>query len=111
MNQARTKIEHANGLLKSRFPCLRSLNLKIKKRQDIGKVVNIVVACCILHNFLLQGPDIPQEWYDELSTPIVEDPEAKFRFMLDESSEDPELQSHRIFNFVLEYFDYIALPN
>jgi hypothetical protein len=70
--QCRTIIEHRIGILKSRFPILKCLNIKIKRKQDIGKMVEIVTACVILHNFLLQEPDVSWEYYKEVAEELME---------------------------------------
>lgn len=108
LNQGRTKIEHTIGLLKSRFPCLRCLNLKIKEKSDIGKVVNIVLACVVLHNFLLREPVVEQEYYDIITEELMDEPELYAqRYAMDEVG-DPESRRSEVFRFVLSAFNYVG---
>lgn len=52
LSRARHTVEHAFGILSSRFRIFQSrINL------DVNKVDNIVKACCALHNFLLDSND------------------------------------------------------
>ena len=108
LNQGRTKIEHTIGILKSRFPCLRCLNIKIKKRNDIGKVVNIVLACAILHNFLLAEPRVEQEYYDSLAQELMEDPDLHNIRFTSEVDEEDESENRRtaLFYLILSEFNY-----
>lgn len=54
--KSRNVVERAFGILKRRFPCLL---LGMRFRRD--KVQDVVVACCVLHNFLLQANGIVAE--------------------------------------------------
>jgi len=63
---ARIKSEHCIGLVKNRFPCLRGLNVDISKPCHVKRVVQIFTSCAILHNLLLNEPNIPNEWYEML---------------------------------------------
>jgi hypothetical protein len=46
MSSARFKSKHCIGLIKNRFPCLRGLNVRIKKPRNVKKVVQIFTARC-----------------------------------------------------------------
>jgi hypothetical protein len=50
----RVKIEHAFGVLKARWPSLKGLGLRIGDdiERDHLRVVNWIMACLVLHNFL-----------------------------------------------------------
>lgn len=51
----RIHIEHAFGILKNRWPSLRSIPVSIRKEKDNhdhNRVVNWIFACLVLHNFL-----------------------------------------------------------
>ncbi|XP_057760648.1 protein ANTAGONIST OF LIKE HETEROCHROMATIN PROTEIN 1-like [Arachis stenosperma] len=49
----RNAIERAFGVLKNRFPILSEMS-----RYNIDKVSEIIISCCILHNFLIDfDPD------------------------------------------------------
>jgi hypothetical protein len=48
----RLKIENASGILKNKFQILRNLNMGLEYAPII------IIACCILHNFLIEEGDI-----------------------------------------------------
>ena len=48
----RVKIENAFGILKNKFQILRNLNMGLEYAP------NVLTACCILHNFLIEEGDI-----------------------------------------------------
>ena len=64
--------EHCIGILKSRFPCMKSINVWIRQgNPEVKFLVDLVGACSVLHNILLQCNDeIPQSWYDQISKEI-----------------------------------------
>ena len=67
LGSLRIKSEHCIGMLKGRFPCLKRLNIAIKERKDMKRLVELVGACCVLHNMFLDYKDTcPHEWYEEI---------------------------------------------
>jgi len=63
----RVKSEHTIGILKNRFCCLKSLNIRIRNTRDIEYASLIFSACVVLHNLLLDdNKDLPIEWYLDL---------------------------------------------
>ena len=56
--------EHCKGILKNRFPCLNSINIRIKGKDQLKEFMDLVEACSVLHNNLIKDDDIPQEWID-----------------------------------------------
>ena len=68
----RIKSEHCIGILKSRFPTLKKMNVWIKEGpKEVKYIVDLITSCIVLHNLLLECNDpIPQEWYNELSMEI-----------------------------------------
>ena len=72
LGSARVKTEHCIGMLKSRFPILRSIPIFIKGWRDCKFVVDVFAACAILHNILINDV-VPQEWYDEIEEFMKED--------------------------------------
>lgn len=61
-SSARCMIEHVNGILKNRFGSLKGIRIQIKKKIDIKKVNDHVIACIMLHNMLTMWND---EWDDK----------------------------------------------
>lgn len=68
LSSLRISIEHAFGLLKKRFPVLRSL-----PGRRVPVMITIVEVCMILHNILIQFGDNP----DDLDEIVLEDAEAQ----------------------------------
>ena len=54
IKKPRVKSEHAIGMVKGRFPMLRSLRVKIDSKRTLVKAVQMVNCCYILHNLLIQ---------------------------------------------------------
>ncbi|ORZ36030.1 hypothetical protein BCR44DRAFT_1433348 [Catenaria anguillulae PL171] len=57
MTSARVVAEHTIGVLKMRFQSLCGLCVMIHGKRSVGKAVNWVLACVVLHNLLLHEPD------------------------------------------------------
>ena len=67
--------EHTNGILKGRFPWLRSIrNIVSSDPEDMKKILMYVHAACILHNLLLEC-EIPDEWIDRDDITDIDDPD------------------------------------
>jgi hypothetical protein len=62
---ARVAIEHAFGVLKSRFPSLDRIPLYFSKLGDHSKFVQWILICIILHNFLQFMEDSEDYWIEE----------------------------------------------
>ena len=65
LHSARVAIEHAFGILKSKFRRLKCLHMK-----DLGNISATVSACCILHNICLEPSDHTDEGDDQLDEDI-----------------------------------------
>ena len=54
-SKERIKIEHSFGVLKARWPSLRSLPVRIRHnvQKDHLRVIQWIMACLVLHNFLV----------------------------------------------------------
>lgn len=50
-------IEHTFGLIKSRWRVLKYINVN-----NVIKAVNIIAACCILHNYCYVNNDVWHEY-------------------------------------------------
>jgi hypothetical protein len=99
---ARIKIEHTNGLLKSRFPILTGANVVIRRKQDVLKVVKLVTAACVLHNFLLNEPWLTIEQLNEMlkNSPIDDDdPEMTREIHMNENA---DCRRQQVFDLVLD---------
>ena len=62
LSACRVKIEHAFSSLKSRWRILKDMDLKV------SQAARVIVACCLLHNFLLDNND---EWPHNIPAPAV----------------------------------------
>ena len=67
LGRVRVSSEHTIGMLKARFPILRSLPMQITNKADsVRRIIRIIECCIILHNLLISmNDDIPNEWYDD----------------------------------------------
>jgi DDE superfamily endonuclease len=63
--------EHCIGILKGRFPWLRSIRMKIKEnKKSLRKILQLLEATIVVHNILIEiGEEEKAEWidYDEFS--------------------------------------------
>lgn len=57
ISQMRIKIEHAFGILKSRFQSLKQLRLKVESKEDIKYASAWIRVCIALNNFLINRND------------------------------------------------------
>ncbi|OAD75786.1 hypothetical protein PHYBLDRAFT_94076, partial [Phycomyces blakesleeanus NRRL 1555(-)] len=53
ISSMRVKIEHAFGILKERFYSLKSIPVRIKRKEDVVKVNAWIRVCVALNNFLM----------------------------------------------------------
>jgi hypothetical protein len=69
--QLRAISEHTIGILKGRFPWLRSIRFKIKEdEQTIRNILKMLKATIVVHNILIEfGEETWDEWilYDDAS--------------------------------------------
>eukprot|EP00977_Amphora_coffeiformis_P013651 scaffold3613_cov135-Amphora_coffeaeformis.AAC.1 len=78
MSRARVVSEHAIGLLKGRFPWLRSIRKVISEDPDtLHDVLYLIDACVILHNFLITRglEDKEEELYQDDEVTVIDDHE------------------------------------
>jgi hypothetical protein len=85
MARPRIISEHCIGILKGRFPYLRSIRKIIKKgkkKKSLKAILEIIEVCVILHNFLIDhnSDSVPEEWIDDddatdIGTGLPEDSE------------------------------------
>ena len=108
MSSARFKSEHCIGLIKNRFPCLRGLNVRIKKPRDVKKVVQIFTACIILHNLLLSESDIPEEWYEVCEEDMGNDVESDILYGGDRCAGDED-RREQVKHTLIELFNAAPL--
>lgn len=64
----RNTIERFFGVLKRRFPCLKS-GMRLKT----NKTLKVIVACGILHNICKQQNDVIEDYFDEVEDAGEED--------------------------------------
>lgn len=64
LSNIRVQVEHCIGILKGHFQSLKGLRLMIRKEKDIKRMVYWILACCILHNLILQDA-VESEWIEE----------------------------------------------
>ena len=75
LSHTRVVVEHAFGLLKGRWRCLRT-----RLAVDVSRVPELVAACCILHNICqLHGEEFDSQWLegnDDYDSPTDPSPSA-----------------------------------
>jgi hypothetical protein len=71
MARPRITSEHTIGMLKARFPFLRSIPMVITDKPRSVKLILQNIECCIiLHNMLIDAEatvsdDLPDKWYEQ----------------------------------------------
>ena len=67
-SKPRVTSEHTIGILKGRFPFLRSIRMRLSGKKSFKKILRYITTCVVLHNFLVERreDDIEEDW-DELS--------------------------------------------
>ena len=62
----RVTSEHTIGMLKARFPFLRSIPMKITDDpKSLRRILRVIDCCIILHNLLIDiDDDVPEEWWE-----------------------------------------------
>lgn len=67
LGRIRVTSEHTIGMLKARFPILRSLPMRItNNKNSVRRIIRIIECCIILHNILIDLKDnIPDDWYED----------------------------------------------
>jgi hypothetical protein len=65
----RVSSEHTIGMLKGRFPFLRSIRMRLTGKKSFKKILRFVTVCIILHNFLVgkREDDLDEVGDDDLS--------------------------------------------
>jgi len=59
LSKARVTSEHTIGMLKNRFPCLRSIRLQLKPgAKHLKIIINHIRVCIVLHNLLIGYDDV-----------------------------------------------------
>ena len=72
LSTPRVESEHCIGMLKGRFPFLRSIRFKIdgkKPKKSLRHILRYVKCCCILHNMLI---DEDVEEYDDDDKSLID---------------------------------------
>jgi DDE superfamily endonuclease len=67
--------EHCIGMLKGRFPWLRSIRMLItEEKKSLRAILNLLKATVVLHNMLIEiGEKEKQEWIDEDNFLAIDD--------------------------------------
>ena len=76
LKSPRVLSEHCIGILKGRFPFLRSIrNLITDNKEDLKRILKYVSAAAILHNLLIEyDNEVPDDWIDFDDFSEMDDP-------------------------------------
>jgi hypothetical protein len=90
LGKLRVTSEHTIGMLKARFPFLRSIPMLITDHKNsMRRILRVIDCCIILHNMMIDEQDIvPEEWYDDED--LIHD---------DGMQQELELLSHPIYEY------------
>ena len=77
LGKLRVTSEHTIGMLKGRFPLLRSIPMVIdNSKKSVRRILKYIDCCIILHNLLIELKDEPpEEWAD--SEDLLDDEELE----------------------------------
>jgi hypothetical protein len=65
LGRIRITSEHTIGILKGRFPWLKSIPMVITERaSSVRKILQYIDCCIVLHNLLIENDEIPDDWCD-----------------------------------------------
>jgi hypothetical protein len=53
LSKPRVSSEHTIGILKGRFPFLRSIRMRLTGKKSFKKILRYITVCVVLHNFLV----------------------------------------------------------
>jgi hypothetical protein len=77
LSKLRIVSEHCIGMLKGRFPWLRSIRMQVRDKVSIRKILQLLDATIIVHNMLIEfGEEDPPDWidYDDFSDIAMQSP-------------------------------------
>ena len=108
LSKARITSEHTLGILKCRFPFLRSIRMLVRDgeqgKKDIEKIVKYITVCIILHNTLI---DLDDEYDvdddDDFSVLSDVDADNKINHPLSEDTPDDH-RRNQIKNFLIKRY-------
>ena len=82
--------------------------MRIDKPRHVIKIIALLTACCILHNFLLDEIRVPREWYNYIAERLLneDDPEVLIDAQIEnEATNEPsDTRRTQIFHFILEAY-------
>ena len=64
LSRFRVTAEHTIGILKGRFQCLKTLRFRLRHRNDMLRIIQIIMSTAILHNLLIEEPDC-ESWFQQ----------------------------------------------
>ena len=53
----RIRSKHSIGMLKGRFQFMKGMRMRIRKESDLMRTVELIRACTVIHNWLIEEPD------------------------------------------------------
>lgn len=106
LSKPRVESEHCIGMLKGRFPWMRSIRVKITERRSSKlRILNLIKASMILHNFLIDEADPCLEEWEAPDDSSSEDASSlSSGDELNQSVADAKSRRHQLTNFVVDMF-------
>ena len=97
------KSEHMIGLLKTRFPRLDGLQCIINSKEDMEKILKVIVASVCLHNFLIHNR-LAHNWLeanvDDNDKEELNKEEGGYNFQLLQEAGGMECQEQAMINLL-----------
>jgi hypothetical protein len=95
--------EHTIGILKGRFPWLKSIPMVITEDpSSVRKILQYIDCCIILHNMLIGQDDIPEDWIDDKDDTSDLDVTSELNGQLDDAS-PPDERRRQVHSFFRDW--------
>ena len=102
LSKPRVTSEHTIGILKARFPFLRSIRLRIdEEKESMRRVIRYIATCVILHNILIGFDDEYDPEDDEVS---VIDEENELNKPIVDMETNGDARRRQLMNYIVENY-------
>ena len=102
LSKPRVTSEHTIGILKARFPFLRSIRLRIdEEKESMRQVIRYIATCVILHNIFIGFDDEYDPEDDEVS---VIDEENELNKPIVDMETNGDARRRQLMNYIVENY-------